>query len=296
MTTRTVALFATLLAAGCGAPLTNDNVEVGTARQALGMYDWNATPAQGLRIGSWNLKRLGQGTKRLDLVAQVIESQFDVMAVQEVMTPAALQSLLTYLPGWSATLSTAVGRNSYYEYYAVLYRTGQTSVTTAYVAADPADEFYREPMVTCLRTNTVDYCLVDIHIVYGTLVGPRDAEIAALGRLVASLRAGSPEKDWIVLGDYNRQASASGFATLNSNGWQFNDDGSVKTTLGTSAYTNPYDHAMIDPVPSREWTGISGRFDTVAAVCGGSFAFCADQVSDHAPIGVLFDASVADDD
>ncbi len=68
------------------------------------------------------------------------------------------------------------------------------------------------------------------------------------------------------------------------------------TTLGTSTWSNPYDHALMDRSYTREWTGASGRYDTVTNVCGGSFAFCAPYVSDHAPIGVLFNATLADDD
>ena len=268
-----------------------------STRAAVGEFDWDVDAARGLRIGTWNVKRLGQGDKRLDLVARVIDSQFDVIALEEVMTPSALQPLMALLPGWSAQLSErAVGRSGYYEYYAVLYRTGRATVTSSRVVDDAADEWYRAPMVTCLRAGAADLCLVVTHIVYGTTVGPRDAEIQALGRLVSGLRAAGAEKDYVVLGDYNRQGSAPGFATLQAAGWAFNDDGALRTTLGTSSYANPYDHAMIDPGYTREWTGTTGRHDIVASVCGGSYAFCAQSVSDHAPIGVLFAADAADDD
>lgn len=274
-----------------------DDLPTETTGSATADYNWAYDSARGLRIGTWNLKRLGQGDKRLDLVARVIDTQFDIIAVQEVMTPTALQPLMDLLPGWSAQLSErAVGRSGYYEYYAVLYRSAQATVTSSRVVDDAADEWYREPMVTCMRANAADFCLVVTHIVYGTTVGPRDAEIQALGRLVSGLRAAGTEKDYVVLGDYNRQASAPGFSTLQASGWAFNDDGTVRTTLGTTSYSNPYDHAMIDPGYTREWTGLSGRFDLVGAVCGGSYAFCAQYVSDHAPVGVLFAADASDDD
>ena len=116
--------------------------------------------------------------------------------------------------------------------------TGQSTLTIATIAADPTDELYREPLVAWLRTGTIDYCLVDIHVVCGDLVGPRDAEISALGRLVTNLRGQGAEKDYVVLGDYNRQSSGAGFASLNNSGWQFTDDGKVKATLGAAAYSN----------------------------------------------------------
>lgn len=268
-----------------------------STRSAATASEWNYPSTSGLRIGNWNLKRLGQGDKRLDLVARVIDTQFDVIALEEVMSPAALSPLMALLPGWSAQLSErAVGRNGYFEYYAVLYRTDRATVTSSRVVDDAADDWYREPMVTCMRAGGGDFCLVVTHIVYGTTVGPRDAEIQALGRLVTGLRESGAEKDYVVLGDYNRAGSAPGFSTLQASGWAFNDEGDVRTTLGTTSYTNPYDHAMIDPGYTREWTGLSGRHDIVGSVCGGSFAFCAQYVSDHAPIGVLFAANASDDD
>lgn len=274
-----------------------DELPTRAARSAIGEFDWDMDASRGLRIGTWNVKRLGQGEKRLDLVARVIESQFDVIALQEVMSPAALAPLMALLPGWSAQVSErAVGRSGYYEYYAVLTRNGRASVTSSRVVDDAADEWVREPMVTCLRAGAADLCLVVTHIVFGSTVGPRDAEIQALGRLTAGLREAGAEKDYVVLGDYNRAGSAPGFATLQASGWAFNDDGAVRTTLGSAAYTNPYDHAMIDPGYTREWTGTSGRHDIVASVCGGSFSLCAQSVSDHAPVGVLFAADAADDD
>ena len=56
--------------------------------------------------------RLGQGSKRLDLAARAIETNFDVVAVEEVMSFAGLEALVRELPGWRAALSDhSVGEN-----------------------------------------------------------------------------------------------------------------------------------------------------------------------------------------
>jgi endonuclease/exonuclease/phosphatase family metal-dependent hydrolase len=316
MFTRTYALALALFAAavpGCLAPTAesaeSDDLKAAppattTAPTRPGVdpaapsYDWNQPAGAGLRIGSWKIKRLGHSTTtRYDLVAQIIDAQFDVVALQEVMTTEAIDTLLAHLPGWSAELSEhAVGRKGYYEYYAVLYRTAETTVTRAYLVQDPDDQLMREPLVACLRTGASDYCLVDVHVNYGDVVADRDQEIHALGNLVAKLRDAGPEKDWIVLGDFNRQGSAASFSALAKHGWGFDDNGAVKSTLGVTAYANPYDHALLDARYSAEWTGAAGRYDMVASPCGGDFAFCTTYVSDHAPIGLMWNASGADDD
>lgn len=266
--------------------------EFGTSSHAV-------TAAGTVRVGTWNVKRLGASTKRVDLVANVIDQNFDVIALDEVMTPAGLQQLMSYLPGWSATLSDrAVGENGYFEYYAVLTRNGVASVTSARVVDDAADEWVREPMVACVKASNTDFCLVTTHVVFGDRVGPRDLEIQALGRLVTNLRNATPnESDYIVLGDFNRSGAAKSFGAFSSQGFRFSDDGLTKTTTSAlNGWVNPYDHVLLDEVVTHEWTGTTGRVDYVASACGGDFTFCNSLVSDHAPLGFVLETSGVDDD
>jgi endonuclease/exonuclease/phosphatase family metal-dependent hydrolase len=252
-----------------------------------------------VRVGTWNVKRLGQGSKRLDLVAGVIEANFDVVALQEVMTPAGLAALMANLPGWSSTLSErAVGENGYFEYYAILTRDGAATVTSNAIVADAADEWAREPMVTCLKAQNADFCLVSTHVIFGDTVGPRDAEIQALARLVTNLRNTTPnESDYIVVGDFNRSGSARSFNTFSAQGFGFSDDGLTRTTISAlNGYVNPYDHVLFDKVVTNEWAGIARRVDILAGACGGSSAFCAGSVSDHAPLAITLNTAGVDDD
>ena len=150
--------------------------------------------ARPIRLASWNLKRLGHGQKRIDLVAGIMRDQ-DVVALEEVMTPRGVDELVALMPGWAAIVSPApVGRAGYAEHYAVLYRKDTLRRLDSFTVDDPRDEFAREPFVACLAAGEFDFCLVIIHVVFGSRVGPRDAEIAALGPLVDRLAARTAER------------------------------------------------------------------------------------------------------
>ena len=256
-----------------------------------------ARPPAPLRLASWNLKRLGHGAKRLDLVARVMRGQ-DVVALEEVMTPRGVEDLLALLPGWGAVISPApVGRAGYAEHYAVLYRKARVRPLASFTVDDPDDAFAREPFVACLAAGEFDFCLVVIHVVFGGRVGPRDAEIAALGPLVDALAASSAERDWLVIGDFNRPASARSFAALTGRGFAMaSGDRVLPTSIARGGYRSDYDHLLLHPVRTREWRKDCERIDIVAETCAGDPAACARDLSDHAPIRATFDAAGPDDD
>lgn len=250
-----------------------------------------------LRLASWNLRRLGHGTKRLDLAARLI-ADHDVVALQEVMSPDGVHSLLVHLPGWSASISPSpVGRSGYAEHYAVLYRTDVASVVESFTVDDPADLFTREPYVVCLRAGAFDFCVLTIHVVFGSRVGPRDAEIAALGPLLDELSRRTAERDWLVIGDFNRPARAASFGALARRGFTMaTGERVLPTSLGRGGYKSDYDHLLLDPDATAEWRRDCERVDFVALACDGDFERCASDVSDHAPIRASFATGGPDDD
>ncbi len=250
-----------------------------------------------IRVGTWNVRRLGHGTRRFEDVAQVIETSFDAVALQEVMTPQGVSDLLAHRPGWDAEMSPrAVGRGPYKEWYAVLYRVGSLDVQHSFAVDDPRDVFAREPFVVCMRATAFDFCLVTIHIIYGDRVGPRDAELRALGDVVNRLRERDGERDWLVVGDFNRTPTARGWDALKASGWRFTLSGRVATSLGKQRYSNPYDHILIDDRFTTELVGSADRIDIVEMVCAGDFGRCRRLVSDHAPVSARFVVDGVDDD
>ncbi len=177
-------------------------------------------------------------------------------------------------------------------------RDGAATVTSNAIVADAADEWAREPMVTCLKAQNADFCLVSTHVVFGDTVGPRDAEIQALARLVTNLRNTTPnESDYIVVGDFNRSGSARSFGSFATQGFGFSDDGLTRTTISSlNGYVNPFDHVLLDKVVTNEWSGIGRRVDILAGACSGSSSFCANSVSDHAPLSITLNTAGVDDD
>ena len=234
-----------------------------------------------IRIGTWNLKRLGNGSKRYDLVARTINGSMDVVSLQEVMNPEGLQSLLRYLPGWEAVLSSKVGRNGYFEYYAVLARRDLVVFTSNSIVKDDIDAWVREPMLTCMKTSRTSFCMVTTHIVYGDSVSARDEEIRQLALLLERL-SNSHKKDFILVGDFNREVSAKVFKLFPERG--FSVLGNEKTTLGEESYSNSYDHIILNIDKSR-WVS-SKKIDISETVCLKNFKWCSTNISDHAPLTI----------
>lgn len=241
--------------------------------------------------------RLGHGEKRLDVVAELI-SGLDVIALEEVMSAEAVGELLGQLPGWNAVTSTAVGRNGYVEHYAVLYRKAAAQLTRAFLADDPYDDFAREPFVVCLDASSFDFCLVAFHATYTGGAKVRDGEIEALGFLVTQLRDQGAEKDWIVVGDFNRADAAAGFEAFIDAGWRcVLEPNTTPTTIGLKKpYARPYDHILVAPRHTTELAGPAERIDLVAAHCADNLRWCREELSDHAPVAATFRIDGHDDD
>lgn len=254
------------------------------------------TIADTVRVATWNLKLLGRGKKNYELVAKLIENNFDVVALQEVMTEEGLKELVKRLSGWSYSVSDRVGNNGYYERYGVLTRKTTGRIKSIRIVPDPANTWTREPAVACVETTNVDFCLVIAHIVFGKNVGQRDREISSLASLVNNLRSIDTEKDYILLGDFNRGGNSPGFTLFPQFGFKLADDGVTNTSLGPTGYASPYDHILLDPNYTREWKGVVERIDIVKELCDGNFKLCNSDVSDHAPLGFLLDNTAKDDD
>ena len=253
---------------------------------------------QKVRIGTWNLRRLGHGDKRLDWVVRVIDRDFDIIALQEVMTEEGVKELVAMLPGWAVEISPRpVGTDKYQEWYAVLYRHAHARVTRSFFLGDSKDQLIREPFTVCMDVYSFDFCLVSAHIVFGDRAADRDAEIDALGdKLIALRKRDERERDWLLVGDFNRMPRAPGWDRLRAAGWDFTLPGRVATSLGKRGYASPYDHILVDGRYSGELEGQSRRVDIIVDPCGGDLDVCRMELSDHAPVVATFRTDGADDD
>lgn len=241
-------------------------------------------------LGSWNIQNLGwDNDKRYDKLAHVA-NHFDFFAIQELMNEGALERLeqeVEALSGesWSSMASHALGRSSYREHNAFLWRDSAVEyVDGAVVFIDNADVFAREPYSAKFRSKRSGqaFAVGNIHVVYGSRVADRLPEIAALVDYWEWLGEVYPETPRLLMGDFNLVPHHQAWKHLR-------DQGVIPaitagaTTLSPSdgRYANLYDNI---------WK-ISGKLDIsqrgiveFPALFGIDHVRARDVVSDHAPI------------
>ena len=245
-----------------------------------------------LELATWNIRILSDGSRdatELALIAPIID-RYDLIAVQEVRDTAVLDRLLALLPGWNYIVSGAVG-NTVTERYAYFYREDFVTVLgTPHIFNDVGDDFLREPFVAHFRAGAFDFTLVTIHVIYGSSVTERRAEVLLLDELVASVDSyNGNENDVILLGDFNLPADDSA--------WQMINHAAVvgSNVMTTITDTSSYDNIWIDASDTGEFLSLIEiyRFDEV--VFGNDDDAASLAVSDHRPVAIELETSVDDD-
>jgi endonuclease/exonuclease/phosphatase family metal-dependent hydrolase len=249
-----------------------------------------------LRVVSWNLRHEGWTAEQTYLDdAKQIWTQFgsnststngcDVVFLQEVMNATAATSIaqqLTQVSGvtWTAAVTPLIGRSSYKEAYAVLYRTDTVSLLSSTVWSDAGDVFEREPQIVKVRHTPTgaDYTFLNWHSVFGT-TAERNAEVAAINTVFSSVQNGSgTDQDVILVGDHNLPCTSASWASLKGLSPAVTCKLDVATTLNTSGgYASAYDHFWMQDTYVTEFSSV-GR-DYVA----NTVDFVS-RVSDHAPV------------
>jgi endonuclease/exonuclease/phosphatase family metal-dependent hydrolase len=263
-----------------------------------------------LRVVSWNLRHEGySGETDYAGDAAQIWNQFgststspngcDVVFCQEIMYESAAQGIanaLTSLSGvtWTYAITPPLGRTTYKECYAVIYRTDNVQLLSSTVWNDVGDKFEREPQIVKLRDKRTlaDFTFINWHTIWGTTT-ERQAEIAEIANVFKSVQNGdTTDQDVILVGDNNCDATSTWWANLTSTAnispqvsYKVNDP----TTINSSgSYVSPYDHFWFQSTYVTEYSS-SGRdyiSNTVTFYNG---------LSDHAPIWLkLYSSSDTD--
>jgi deoxyribonuclease-1-like protein len=252
-----------------------------------------------LRVVSWNLRHEGwSGEQTYTDDAKQIWNQYganstspngcDLVFLQEVMNSnaaAAITQALTQVSGrtWQYAITPLLGRTSYKEHYAVLYRTDVVSLLSSSVWNDSGDVFEREPQIVRVRqiATGADFTFINWHTVWGT-ESDRAAELAAIGNVFNSVQNSSTsDQDVILVGDHNAPCTSS---------WWNNFKASVSpavscvldvaTTLNSSgSYVSAYDHFWFQTTYVTEFS--SAVRDYVA----NTVDFVT-RLSDHAPVNL----------
>jgi hypothetical protein len=277
---------------------------------------------QPLRLGAWNIKKLGHNNgKDYALVASIIDRHFDVVALIEVMqkthTHPGYDRLVSELgPGWRGMVTQTPRPDTgagYAEYYAFLYRPSrvepcETPPRLEYVpdndggpAGTGEDRFSREPAYTCFLVRNasggigVDFVIAGYHATWKKEHGIQDIrnEVAHLPVVFQTMMAAYPgEGDLFVIGDFNLVPGA--LAQVQPFIDQTEGSGSTLRP-GGSRTTNLYDHLVVhDPAVSGELQGNARVLVPQAWQTDPDRYF--HTVSDHLPIRVLVETNGTDDD
>ena len=255
-----------------------------TLGACLAALSSSAPAAAYLRVLSWNTLHAGytNSTDWPGYAAQMwndfgttaaAANGVDVIFAQEVMYDTAAVSLanaLTAISGvtWDYRVTAPIGRSSYKERYAVLFRTDRVTMLASTVWTDTGDKFEREPQIVKLRQiqTGADFTFINWHTVFGETAA-RQAEIAEIASVFSSVQSGSSsDQDVILLGDHNRDATSPWWANLTAVSpvvsFRVNDLTSINTSC---AFANAYDHFWFQASHVSEYSS-AGR-DYAADMC-----------------------------
>jgi endonuclease/exonuclease/phosphatase family metal-dependent hydrolase len=255
-----------------------------------------AQAASYLRVVSWNLRHEGWAAEQTYTDdAKQIWNQFgsnstsnngcDLVFLQEVMNTdvmPALAQALTQVSGvsWSYAQTPLIGRSSYKEIYAVLYRTDTVSLLSSSVYSDSGDKFEREPQIVKVRHTPTgaDYTFINWHAIWGT-AAERDVEVRNIDTVFKSVQDGSTsDQDVILVGDHNMACTGASWVELTGLSPAVSCKLDVATTLNTSGgFANAYDHFWMQASYVTEFSS-SGR-DYIASTTD-----YVTRLSDHAPV------------
>jgi hypothetical protein len=255
------------------------------ALAAFGAAAPEASAATYLRVLSWNTRHMGwSGEQDWTGYATQAWNQFgsssgsangcDVVCLQEVMYDTSVTSFVAALNSvsgytWASTYTAAIGRTSYKERYAIVYRTDRVTLLNSYTWNDVGDKFEREPQIATFRVTSTnaDVTFINWHTIFGT-TAQRQQEIA------------------------DAAATSSWWNNLKSTAY-VNPAVTVRVDEPTSinsscAYVSNYDHFWLQASYVTEYSS-SGK-DYVGNVC----TFYS-GLSDHAPVWIKLYSSTDDD-
>lgn len=280
-----------------------------------------ATVEADLRLGTWNVKKLGHGTsKNYSMLAGVINENFDVLTLIEVMQKGqghpGYDALLQELGGsWAGVItetprpSTAAGDA---EFYAILYRPSaiRPCVDGPALQYFPdndgtpqgigPDLFVREPAFACFETVSTagtkgwDFILAAYHATWAD--GDEDViveEADQLSKVFAAMRQVRPgEADLFVAGDFNLTPEV-----LKEHSQAADKTTGTGSTLNSSGArtANLYDHLLVmDSHATHELVVPAQVLDVRKKAATNKMFY--KTVSDHLPIMGRFFRNRSDDD
>ena len=249
----------------------------------------------GVRIASWNIERLGHGGHKSFPALAKIASRFDLIAVQEVMTEEGIQRLHAYLEDhtdetWGIRYSDALGRSTYREKYAFLWRESRINFLGRELTyLDITDAFAREPYSARFESAHTgrSFVIGTVHITYGQTVGDRVVEVHALREYWDFLNENivEPGDTLILTGDFNLRPSHDAWDELKEVALPMITEGATTLSSIDGRYANLYDNIWLPLDHSLPVTD-SGIF-RFPLLLGWDHEKSRRHVSDHAPVYII---------
>lgn len=240
--------------------------------------------ADDLTICSFNIQFLGNSTRRDDVALASILADYDIVVVQELVSPPFPGTFPTGNPfnpdaeaaeffdamtalgfefelsiGDTGTGDTIERNGSSTEWFVVFYKPDRVALAadlpTGFIADDRSNHprYERVPHSFAFRTpdGNLDFVLISVHLKPGrgsSDKARRKVELAAIKEWIHT--QDDVEKDFIILGDMNIEDAAELTAATPEGFLSLNDE--VVATNTNVNGPKPYDHVMYQPIHSTE--------------------------------------------
>jgi len=257
-------------------------------------FSFSALASNGVALASWNIERLGHGSNKDYSALGVVGEHFDFIAVQEAMTSEGLYQLQAALEAqtneaWELIYSHRIGRSTYKEKYAFLWRPSRVKyLDGAVVYLDPGDLFAREPYSARFkdRSSGDEFAVATVHIVYGRRISDRTEEIEELARYWDWLQEIYPQTPVLLMGDFNLQPHHNAWQPLREkNVLPLITEGATTLSAVDGRYANLYDNIwVLENSPFTDYRAGILRFPELL---GMTHEQARRHVSDHAPVYLL---------
>lgn len=246
-----------------------------------------------IRIATWNIQHLGAKEDKDYAGLAAVAGLSDIIAIQEVMTADAIPRLERELERhtrqeWSSLESHAIGRGSYKERYAFLWRDSTVAYEDgAVVYLDRRDTFEREPFSAQFKERKTGalFVVATAHILYGRSEAHRAPEVKALAEYWGWLdEVYTSTSNRFLMGDFNMPPSDPSWAGLRRTAVPLITSGASTLSSRTGSFRNLYDNVFIDQGSDMDVK--KAYVLNYPKLLGISHVEARKRVSDHAPVFV----------
>ena len=246
-----------------------------------------------LALAGFNIQHLGWDNDKDYEALGVIGRQFDFIAVQEAMNSQGVARKVEALEAqtdesWSAIYSHPIGRGSYREKYAFVWRDSALEyVDGAVVYIDERASFAREPFSARFRSRHtgVEFAAANIHVLFGASVSDRAPEIRYLARYWEWLASVYEDTPRILFGDFNLNPGHEAWEPIKAQAEKLIQGGGTTISPIDGRFPNNYDNIIVGQGTALEIRE-SGIYH-FPRTRGITHEQARDHVSDHVPVFVL---------